>query len=479
MDEHELEHRLRARLHARYDRGGPSEAFRSSLARSLTPEAARGGGFRFAISTAWPILAAAAIVVIAVAVLALRPAAVVGPGATPRATATPTASASPSGTPSPHPVPSGSPAASPSAASPSAAPASPTGTVAPVSATAWTGLDVQKLTGAPAALRTIVPWSGGYVGFAPNDATSTSTAWASRDGRSWTPLPAATFGLTDTSGNTAFLGGTACQDRVLVVMLNGSADTLWSSTDGSTWTSTPLPGDRSGTLAGNPNGSLAGTALGAITPAQSGLAVDVTTDCATWQTVRLPGPATGTVTAVAANAAGFVALGYSGSAALSNVEPLAWHSADGLHWTAAAVAAKKGDAFNQAFGGASGFVATSDQPATTPGITSMWTSADGTRWVPSNGDPLGLVDQCAGSGSVAGSFAGDGTHLLVSGPKGGCTGPLELWTSLDGAHWTKLTLTGAASAATSDSAAIGASLMRDGILFGGTAGTWYGKATNP
>ncbi len=474
MDEHELEQRLRARLHARYDRGGPSEAFRSSLVRSLTPEAARRGGLRFAFSTAWPILAAAAIVVIAVAVLALRPAPNVGPGATPTATATATATASPSSSPSPHPGPSGSPAASTSAA-----PTSPTGTVPPVSATAWTGLDVQKLAGAPAALRTIVSWSGGYVGFATNDATSTSTAWASRDGRSWRSLPATTFGLTDTSGSTAFLGATACGEGVLVVMVNGSAETLWSSTDGSLWTSTPLPGDRSGTLAGNPNGSLASTSSGVITPAQSGLAVDVTTDCATWQTVHLPGPATGSVTAVAANAAGFVAVGYSGSAARSNVEPLAWHSADGLHWTAATVAAKKGDAFNLVYGGASGFVATSDQPDSTPGITSMWTSADGTRWAPSSADPLGLVDQCAGSGSIAGMFAGNATHLLVYGPQGGCSGSLEYWDSLDGTHWTKLALTGDASAVTATSDYLGASLMRDGLLIGGSSATWFGQATNP
>ncbi len=475
MDEHELEQRLRARLHARYDAGGPSEAFRATLLRSLTPQAARGGGLRRAVGAAWPVLAAAAVVVIAVAVLTLRPAPSVGPGASPSGSPAP----APSASASPSVAPTASPSASPSAV-PSPSAGGLEGSVPPVSTTTWTGLTVQQVAGAPAGLRTVVPWSGGYLGFASNAATGASTAWTSRDGRSWTALPYATFGLTDTSGNTAFRGGTSCGNGVLVVMLNGATETQWSSTNGVRWSSTPLPGDRSGTVAGtNPGGSMAGAAAGAIQPALSGPAIDVTTDCSTWQTVRLPGSAIGSVTAVAANAAGFVAVGYSGSPASSNVEPLAWHSADGMHWTAATVAAKKGDAFNLVYAGASGFVATSDQPETTPGITSMWTSADGTKWAPSSGDPLGLVDQCAGSGSVAGSFAGDGTHLMVYGPQGGCTGPLQYWTSLDGSHWTKLALTGDASAVTSGSDSIGASLMRDGILLGGTAGTWFGAAANP
>jgi len=182
---------------------------------------------------------------------------------------------------------------------------------------------------------------------------------------------------------------------------------------------------------------------------------------------------------VAANAAGYVAVGGSGSPGSSSVQPVAWYSADGTHWTPAAVAAKKGDLFSLVYAGASGFVATSLQPAVTPGTTSMWTSADGTRWTPSGKDPLGVIDSCAGSGSVAGSFAGDGTHLLVYGPQGGCSGPLEYWTSLDGTRWTKLALTGDATAVTSGSDYIGASLLRDGILFGGSTGAWFGAATTP
>jgi hypothetical protein len=476
VDERELEQRVGARLHARYDAGGPSEAYRATLMRSLTPQAARGGGSRRLIRSAGPILAAAAVVVIAVVALSLRQAPSVGPGASPSTTASPSVPPSAS---SP-----GSVSASPSAV-PSPSAAGPVGSVPPGSTAAWTGLTVQSLAGAPAGLGTVVQWSGGYVGFASDAATGASTAWSSRDGRTWTALPPTVFGLTDTSGNTLFDGGTSCGGGVLVVMLHGvgvshKTALQWSSPDGVTWTSTPLAGDRSGTVAGtNPDGSMASTADSAIKPALSGPAVDVTTDCSTWHTVRLPGPSTGSVRSVAANSAGYVAVGYSASSGSSGGQPLAWSSADGTHWTTAAVAAKKGDAFSLVYAGASGFVATSLQPGVTPGITSMWASADGTRWAPSGKDPLGVIDSCAGSGSVAGSFAGDGTHLLVYGPQGGCSGPLEYWTSLDGTAWTKLALTGDATAVTSGSDSIGASLLRDGILFGGSTGAWFGAATTP
>lgn len=461
MDEHELEQRLRARLHARYDRGGPSEAFRSSLLRSLTPEAARGGGFRFALSAAWPILAAAAVLVIAVAVLSLRANAPIGPGASPIVSPTPT--------PTPTATPSVSPSATAGAsASPSAAPSGPTGSTAPVSALPWTKLDVELLTGAPAALGSTA-WAGGYLGFASASSGATSP-WLSRDGRAWTELPAGTFGL-DAAGSTELLGVAPCGNGVLVATGTPSTQVMWWSTDGIQWTSQPFTGvSRRG---------IAGGASGAVAPADSGLTARATTDCVTWQTVRLPASAGGTIRAIAAGPHGFVIVGYAGALGSPNDEPLAWTSPDGMQWSPSSVAAKKGDGFTSVSAGATGMVAFSTQPGVAPGISSMWTSVDGSRWILSRADPLGVVTNCAGSGSAAGQFIGDGTRLLAFGQQGGCGGAIEYWTSLNAAHWTKLTLTGAASAVTSDSGAIGASLMRDGILFGGNTGTWFGAATNP
>ena len=108
-----------------------------------------------------------------------------------------------------------------------------------------------------------------------------------------------------------------------------------------------------------------------------------------------------------------------------------------------------------------------------PGATSFWTSPDGGAWTVSKAAPLGVIQQGEGQGNVNGLFAGDGTRLLGYGT-GATSQALEYSTSLDGTHWTPLTLTGETAAAVSGDAT--PFLLPDGVLFSGTSGSWLGAA---
>ncbi len=139
-----------------------------------------------------PVLAAAlAAVVVVAAVLALRPS---GPPA-PVGTSPSPSSAGASASPSVSPSQSGSPVAR----------ALPSGSVPPISTQTWTTLDLQPVEGGPAPGSWVVGWSGGYLAlWQSGDPHYNSMgnlvgagplyAWVSRNGRTWTQLPADTFG---------------------------------------------------------------------------------------------------------------------------------------------------------------------------------------------------------------------------------------------------------------------------------------------
>ena len=465
MDERELEQQLRRRLHARFDGGRPSEALRLAVSRSLTPEARRGGPFQPCGGSLDGTASA---------------------GRSGRRRDRGRDDHQPSIGPRGHRdgdavaqrVQHGCPVRDTGLGAPvrprDADPVrDAAATVPPASTGAWTGVDVARLTGAPTGMAQIVSWAGGYVGIATPATGGASRAWTSPDGRSWSELPADTFRLDDPTGNTLVEGGTGCADRALVFTVTGTGptDIVWSSSDGTSWTSTTLAGQWRGAMAGGPGG--------AITPAGTGLTVDVTTDCTTWQAATLPGPAQGVVTGVAAFGGGFVAVGFSGTYDSGNNEPLAWWSPDGTHWTAATVPARTGEGLIAVQAGSAGLTAESTQPGVIPGVESMWTSTDGRTWSPSTANPLGTLVSGQGVGSIAGSPTGDGIHLLVWGSQGGGGGPVEYWTSLDGTHWTKLALTGTGAAGVAADPTVGAALMRDGILFSGDSGTWFGTAVGP
>jgi hypothetical protein len=392
-------------------------------------------------------------------------------------------------------VPAGSGATgSPSAGQSTASVPSVSPTVAPTPAVTpsappvpldWTSMTVTALAAPRPLPADIVRWSGGDIAIGsdtPDTGTDTpvgpTRVWTSPDGRSWTELPVATFGFDDPTGNTFFNSGAACGSGVLIETVDANEHyALYSSADGTTWTRSDFPNVGNGTLAGRGGVVVADTE----TPqgGSSRPALAVSTDCTTWQRVALPGPAVGSVLDIAANANGFVAVGYSGSIDSHAKQPVAWYSADGQHWSAATVPTSTGDGFALAWAGSTGYLAMSDDPGVTPGIERLWSSSDGHAWAVTKADPFGVITQGEGQGSAAGSFTGDGIRLLAYGRAGTSAandsiGMYQYYVSLDGVHWTRLAVGGPDGAAMVADTYPKPFLLDDGILFAGATTTWFG-----
>lgn len=387
----------------------------------------------------------------------------------------------------PSPLPStGSPAPSPTvgpsivgrstapAPSPSASPSPtptlplPSGSVPPISTAPWTGLRLGPLKGGPLSASSVVAWSGGYLALGQPTGISPLPAWVSRNGRSWVQLPTDTFPAASSTLAAPWADG------IVVAIESATGDrTIWRSTDGVTWTSSPLSQmrvARDSDLAGSPRGTVA-----VLDGPPSRLSF--TRDGAAWRTMSLPGSPALRVQGVAALADGFVAVGDAGAndAGRTPESPVAWWSADGVHWNLAAVQAHPGDGFYSAQAGRSGLVASSTTVGAVPGLGSFWTSPDGRSWKVSAADPLDVFGEGEGMGSAAGDFSGDGTRLLGYGTRA-AGGPPEYWVSFDANHWTRLALTGDSAAAAAGQTA--PFLLRDGVLFSGEHGSWFGTASH-
>ncbi len=311
-------------------------------------------------------------------------------------------------------------------------------------------------------------WSAGYLALGQSDGSSALPAWISRDGRSWVALADGTLG-------PASLDVAApCADGVVVAIESETGEkTVWHSMDGVRWTSTPWP---TVGLAGG--GSLAGSSLGAVgvldvTPPRLAFSTDGTT----WQPVPLPGSRAARVLTVSVSAGGFVAFGDAGTDASGTTKgsPVAWWSADGKHWALADVQADPGAGFDTAFAGRRGLAAFSHSVGYVPGLTSYWTSSDGRSWKLSTADPFGVLGEGEGMGSAAGSFEGDATRILGMGTRGSDQ-RIEYWVSLDGTAWTRLALEADPAAAMTED--VTPFLMRDGVLFSGATGAWFGTASH-
>ncbi|MGZ6255817.1 MAG: hypothetical protein ACXWMB_02235 [Candidatus Limnocylindria bacterium] len=457
MDERDLEQRLQARLHARFDGAQAPDRLHQAIDAALRTSPHRSWWQRH-LSAGWPlrlVTVGAAVVAVVVVVIGF--------------TALPGLLAGPVGSSSPSP-------ASPSSGVPTSGPsAQPTGAALPLD---WTGLSVSALQTPRPGEGTIVPWAGGYVAIAPETTDGPPRVWSSGDGRSWIERPASTFGFDDPTGNTLFNSATGCGDSVLIETVDGSgAVSLWSSSDASTWTQSAFHNDSRGDLV-----AIGGTAVANVDTgggAANGMALDVTTDCATWRRVTLPGPAVGQITGLAANGSGFVAVGYSGVQDSGGSQPLAWWSSDGQHWAAASVPTRRGDGFDQVWAGSGGFVALTTQPGRTPGLQALWTSADGHAWAPFAKDPLGTVQQGEGVGSPAGSVIGDGVRLLIYGRPNvsaadDSAGTAQYWISTDAIRWTRLAIAGPEGPAMLADQYPVPALLRDGVLFAGASTTWFG-----
>ena len=350
----------------------------------------------------------------------------------------------------------------------------------------WTSITVTELAAPRPLPDDIVRWSGGVIAVGSDTAdTGADTpvgptrVWTSPDGRSWSELPLATLGFDDPTGNTFFGAGAACGDGVLIETVDANDHyALYYSTDGTTWARSDLANKANGALVGRGGVVVADTET-PLGGSSAGLALAVTTDCATWQRVALPGPKVGSILDLAANASGFVAVGYSGSIESGAKEPLAWYSTDGQHWSSATVPASKGDGLLSVWAGADGYLAMSNSPGVTPGTERLWSSTDGHTWAVTKTDPFGLITQGAGTGSPAGSFIGDGTRLVAYGrsatsPADDSLGTYQYYVSSDGTHWTLLTIGGSDGPAMLADTYPKPYLLDDGIVFAGATTTWFG-----
>ena len=483
MTDDELERRLRAH----YREIDPGVAPRG-LAVRIDGALDRRRSRPAFIARTRPAVGAAMVAVAIVAVglgLGLRPGGfLAAPGASPTLGSPPAPTLTPSASPSaasPEPSPSSpgassSPSATSSAspgASPSPSPtpsvALPSGSVPPVSTAVWKGLDLQPVEGGPFGVQSVVPWAGGDLALGYTSPAYQLLGWISHDGRSWAALPADTFAHA-TDGQAAPVG-----TGILMVAEDATGDaTVWRSADGVAWTSSPasaLPLRQVRHLAGNPQGVVA---IGQGTQHL----IAFSADGIAWQTVTLPGSAAFRVQDVATFGTGFVAVGDAGpnDGSTKAESPIAWWSADGRNWTVLPVApAHPGDGFASVHAGKSGLMAYSMTVGATPGLGSFWTSPDGRDWTVSTADPLGIMDQGEGSGSANGLFSGDGTRILGYGIRS-TDQPTEYWVSFDGTHWTRLGLTGDTATALSPTAGITPFLLRDGVLFSGDQGSWFGAA---
>jgi hypothetical protein len=348
------------------------------------------------------------------------------------------------------------------------------GSVPPTSDATWQGLDVASIADGPVGIDAVVTWSGGVLAFDATGDSGPMRGWLSRDGRSWIEVPAGTFGAEITVL-------AAASGDVLVAIAEGAAGTPteYRSTDGVAWTaSTPVELGSLGpvSLAGGSHGFVA-----VIDGVPDHLVFS--RDGETWAVEQLPGTGTIGVGPVAAVTDGFVAVGDVTSAAadtdaISVVSsqpvdhPAAWLSVDGMTWSPATIAHPLEGGFVSVAVGRGGLVAIAASGGA-PGLATFWQSPDGRSWTPSSGDPFGVVANGEGLGSVRGEFWGDGTRIL--GYDTGSDGSeLQLSTSVDSVHWTRLALGGALP----DIPAYDLIpfLLRDGILIAAPRMTWLGQA---
>jgi hypothetical protein len=152
--------------------------------------------------------------------------------------------------------------------------------------------------------------------------------------------------------------------------------------------------------------------------------------------------------------------------------PVAFTSPDGLTWTAGTVPSDPNDGFVQLYAAANGLVAISETPDVTPGMSTFWSSANGSSWQKDHANPFGVIAAGEGVGSVNGSFTSDGTRILAFGLDD--AGTWQVYDSLDGTSWTPLGLTAPSEALVAlRSGDVAPWLLRDGILVLSTDTTWF------
>lgn len=412
------------------------------------------------------LAAVAAVAVVAMAFLVVRPL-VVGP------------------TNSPTPEPSAS--ASTSSAEPSSS-AQPTATLEPTpiptpGVAAWTGLDWAVGTTAQGSwwnIKDVVPWRGGYVGVGTSrhgdhvagTETTSAAFFTSADGIQWRLVQegdpiSEDIASQDQEWFPARL--VPVGDTLLAVGDNPfgpTAPRLWRTVNGSTWTLVDSSSWRDAltrntliSVAAGPTGVVVVAAEGSGDVPQGPPLIIHSSDGLTWDRLDLS-----TVfdkayfRDVTAYAGGFVIVGRVGepyvrmaSESQARGVPAAWTSSDGVTWLAAEVEGSEapGATLLTVVAGADGLFATGYPAEWTSWQSprSGWASSDGRSWqlVGEMGTDLPLTIDLPLAAVYPTNVVGDGAHMVMFGRESCKTTELSAWTSLDGVTWTRLAFSGETS----------------------------------
>lgn len=320
----------------------------------------------------------------------------------------------------------------------------------------WSGTrPLEKLANGPVGADQIAAWTHGYVAVKDAPAGGRITVWSSADGRDWTRLPDDTF-----TGSTAHVA--AVGDEVMLASWN-DGNGVWVSGDGLNWTTpangVPPIGDLP--MAGD------GRGLIAAMDEPEGQAMFYSSTLDGPAGIHFPGAEITSVSSVALSGDRWVVVGKAPGAVPAF--PVAWWSSDANNWTESTFADAPGQGFVAVAAGRNGFVATSrpldssGQPMDDP---TLWSSPDGVAWSKLTALPGGAV------------VTGDGTHLVACATTG--TSSIECWSSLDGATWTSLRISGDPAdlaSIVSAGSSLHAFALRDGVLLIAPTGAWLARAS--
>jgi hypothetical protein len=262
-------------------------------------------------------------------------------------------------------------------------------------------------------------------------------AWYSGDALRWTRV--VDFPATAGSLATAVTGGTP---GFVAVGTSGKRAAAWLSRDGMAWRAidageafvaqpeahmTTVVPRHDGFIAAGYTGSIVGPISAAFWASRDGVA---------WtRATTIDGSADARVNslAIAGGGGAIVAVGRTGDAQ-KGTGPAAWVSRDGGTWTRATGLEADGAQMMGVAAGDTGFVAVGVDASSTHGIA--WTSRDGTSWTRA---PDAAAFENYGLKIEVRAITWDGSQYVAAGHRlfGTQFGTAVVWTSPDGAAWTR------------------------------------------
>ncbi len=357
---------------------------------------------------------------------------------------------------------------------------------APQGSSAWAGLTWRRL--APddplGAVLTEVTAGGTSIAIGDIPGTTSTTVWSSTDATHWDPIEANT--PTTFWPNLSIIGLAAVTGRFVAVsemndylMRDLPPVVAWASTDGRSWTPTEalpvdplsIPANSATLVAAGPNGLVVAT-----TGPDARLATSP--DGSNW-VLSPPNvlPAGFALDDLEGSATGYIAIGSSTRGAGPSRAAALW-SADGRHWpkTPTLLPTSAPGSGSAAFSNAL-TLTVGDQGMIAAGIGGTlagalwWRSADGQHWQALPGFPPIGVTKCGGAScglQPNGTLFGDGHRLVALRTGADGVG----WVSNDGERWAALSFSGDVP----DAQATQATLLPGGVLLSNGTTTWFGQA---